>query len=275
MERTLYLDEKAGVEVLRDGPSIYVKEPNLAGRRIPARLIEHVVIIGNVKFEAGVITLFTENNIPITFMNKKGEEVALAIPFNHNNNHYHDQRKILEREKSIEYYRQWLESERRTMQLKVIKKLSKQVASVFIKHGFKEQDYQVFINRSIGMGNKKKKIIIKDIISNLMKEMILKSIISSNLDPHIGVINRRENFGLVLDIYYALEPESDLQAIQFLRSSEKKDYIYMSSTGLTVSKEGMRNILNRFENKKKIFNDFIEHILDGLFETMRNVKIMR
>ena len=105
MERTLYLNEKKGLEVLRDGPSVWVKEDGVAGRRIPARLIEHVIIMGNVRLDAGVITLFTENNIPITFMNNKGNEVALTIPFNHHyNTHYHDQRKILEKGKNIDYY---------------------------------------------------------------------------------------------------------------------------------------------------------------------------
>ncbi len=275
MERTLYLNEKKGLEVLRDGPSVWVKEDGVAGRRIPARLIEHVIIMGNVRLDAGVITLFTENNIPITFMNNKGNEVALTIPFNHHyNTHYHDQRKILEKGKNIDYYKQWLESERRKIQLKVIKKLSKGVARVFIKHGFKEQDYKDFIMRNIQVGEKKKKVV-DNIIGNLMREMILKSIISNGLDPHLGIINRRDNYGLVFDLFYAIEPEADLQAIQFFQTTKEKDYIYMSPTGLRIDKEGIKNIVHRFENKKKMVYDFIEHILDGYFETIRNIKVLR
>lgn len=275
MEKTLYLNEKDGLEVMRDGPSIWVKESGLAGRRIPARLIEHVIIVGNVRLEAGVITLFTENNVPVTFMNRKGGEVAYTIPFNHYYNaHYHDQRKILEREKGIIYYRQWLESERRKIQLKVIKKLSREVASVFIKHGFKEQDYKDFIMRNIQAGEKKKKIV-DSIVGNLMREMILKSIVSAGLDPHLGIINRWVNYGLVFDLFYAIEPEADLQAIQFFQSTKDKDYIYMSSTGLKIEREGIKNIVHRFENKKQLVHDFIENMLDGLFETMRYIKLLR
>ncbi len=275
MERTLYLNEKKGLEVMRDGPSIWVKEYGLAGRRIPARLIEHVVIMGNVKLDAGVITLFTENNVPITFMNNKGNEVALTIPFNHlNNARYHDQRKILEREKHIDYYKQWLESERRRIQLKVIKKLSKKVANVFIKHGFKEQDYKDFIMRNLQVGEKKKRIV-ENIIGNLMREMILKSIVSTGLDPHLGIINRRNNYGLVFDLFYAIEPEADLQTIQFFQSTKDKDFIYMSSTGLKIEKKGIKNIVHRFENKKSMVKEFIENILDGYFETVRSIKLLR
>ncbi|MBP9561544.1 MAG: CRISPR-associated endonuclease Cas1 [Syntrophorhabdaceae bacterium] len=276
MDRTLYINEKRGLEVTRDGPSIWVREDGLAGKRIPARLIGHVVIVGNVKLDAGVITLFTDNNVPVTFMNKKGDEIALTIPYNHQYNaHYHDQRQILERETSINYYKQWLASERRKIQLKVVKKLSRSVASVFIKHGFKEQDYQDFIIRNIKIGDKKKKNMVANVIGNLTREMILAGIFSAGFDPHIGIINRRENFGMVMDIFYAIEPEADLQTIQFFQSASDKDYIYMSSTGLAISKDGMRDIAQRFENKKRLVNEFIENILDGLFETIRNIKILR
>jgi len=275
MDRTLYLNEKRGLEVLRDGPSIWVKEYGMAGRRIPARLIGHVVIVGNVKLDAGAITLFTENNIPVTFMNRKGDEVALTIPCNHQcHAHYHDQRKILEKEIYISYYRQWLESERRKIQLKVVKKLSRQVASGFVKHGFKEQDYQDFIIRNIEGGDKKKKVVVEKVIGNLIREIILKSILSAGLDPHIGIINRRQDFGMVMDIFYSIEPEVDLQTIQFFQSIKDRDYIYMSSTGMTIAKDGMKDIVHRFENKKRLTVDFIEHIIDGLFETIRYIKTL-
>lgn len=276
MERTLYLNEKKGLEILRDGPSIWVREDGKAGRRIPARLIGHVVIVGNVKLDADSITLFTKNNIPVTFMDNKGNEVAFTIPNNlKGNNHYHDQKKILEKQKYIEHYRQWLESERRRLQLKVISKLDRKIARVYTKHGFKEEDYQDFIIRNLDDTNYKVVQLVKNIISNFMKELILASVLSSGLDPHIGIINRREDYGLVFDIFYAVEPEVHLQTIQFFYLAKYKDYIYMSSTGLSISKEGMKNIINRFENKKRLSIDFIEHIIDGLFETMRNIKIMR
>ncbi len=275
MDRTLYLNEKNSLVVLRDGPSIWVKEFGMAGRRIPARLIGHVIIVGNVRLDAGAITLFTENNIPVTFMNKKGEELALTIQCNHKGNaHYHDQRKILEKEIYINYYRQWLESERRKIQLKVVKKLSRQVASGFVKHGFKEQDYQDFVIRNIAGGDKKKKEVVEKIIGNLMRELILKSVLSAGLDPHIGIIHRRQDFGMVMDIFYSIEPEVDLQTIQFFQSNKDKDYVYMSSTGMTVARDGMKDIVHRFENKKKMVVDFIEHIIDGFFETVRFIKTL-
>ena len=133
MDKTLYILEKRGLEVLRDGPSIWIMENGKAGRRIPARLVSHVVIIGNVKMDAGTITLFTDNNVPVTFMSKNRGEIAVTIPHNHHlNSHSEEQKHLLARDGNIQRYNQWLQAERRRMQLKVVKKLSRQVSSIFI-----------------------------------------------------------------------------------------------------------------------------------------------
>ena len=57
MERTLYLNEKKGLVVMRDGPSLWIREKDKAGTRIPARLIDMVFIVGNIKMDAGTLML--------------------------------------------------------------------------------------------------------------------------------------------------------------------------------------------------------------------------
>ncbi|MFN3531862.1 MAG: CRISPR-associated endonuclease Cas1, partial [Candidatus Brocadia sp.] len=68
MDRTLYLNENTTLNVIRDGPSIVVKEGKKSGRRVPARMIQRVIITGNIKLETSLITLFTQNNVPVTFL---------------------------------------------------------------------------------------------------------------------------------------------------------------------------------------------------------------
>ncbi len=64
MGRTLYLNENKGLTVLRDGPSVWIKEDGKAGRRIPARLVGRVVVIGNLRLEAGVDNPFYAERYP-------------------------------------------------------------------------------------------------------------------------------------------------------------------------------------------------------------------
>jgi len=272
MDKTLYISEKKGLEVLRDGPSIWITEDGRAGRRIPARLVSHVVIIGNVRMDAGTITLFTDNNVPVTFMNRKGSEIAVTIPHNHHlNSHSEEQKHLLARDENIQRYNQWLLAERRRMQLKVVKKLSKQVASVFISKGFREQDYKDFITRFVSVGEKRWRIV-KEIVKNMLNEMVMKSILAADLDPHIGIFHRRDNFGFALDILHAMEPEADLQTVQFFKSDKNIELLTMTSTGLKLSREGMRDVVLRFENKKRLTTGLIDTVIDDFFAIMRTIR---
>lgn len=272
MDKTLYILEKRGLEVLRDGPSIWIMENGKAGRRVPARLVSHVVIIGNVKMDAGTITLFTDNNVPVTFMSKNRGEFAVTIPHNHHlNSHSEEQKHLLARDGNIQRYNQWLQAERRRMQLKVVKKLSRQVSSVFISKGFGEQEYKDFITRCASVGKKRWRII-NETVKNMLNEMVMKSILASDLDPHIGIFHRRDNFGFALDIMYAMEPEADLQTIQFFKSDKNMELLVMTSTGLKLTGDGMRDVVLRFENKKKLINGLIDVVIDDFFAIMRTIR---
>jgi len=271
-DKTLYISEKRGLEISRDGPSIWITEEGKAGRRIPVRLIGHVVIVGNVKMDAGSITLFTNNNVPVTFFNRKGNEVAVTIPHNHHlNSHSDEQKYLLARDENIQRYNQWLMAERRRMQLKVAKKLSRQVASVFISKGFREQDYRDFITRCSKTGDKRWRIV-KEVIRNMLNEMIIKSILAANLDPHIGIFHRRDNFGFALDILHIMDAEADLQTIQFFRADKDKSFLPMTSTGINLSSVGMKDIALRFENKMRFTSYLIDMVIDDFFAIMRTVR---
>lgn len=273
MDKTLYLTENRGLAVLRDGPSIWVKEDGKAGRRIPARLVSRVVIIGNLKMETGAITLFTENGIPVTYMNMHGKEVAVTIPYNHNlPRHYEEQKVFLETEENIQRFKRWALAKRRQVQIDTIKRLSRSIAAAFICRGFRERDYQEFINGYISVRQEQWKVI-SDIIGNLFREMIIGNLMKADLDPHMGVLHRRHNFGLALDICYIMGPEIDLQSIQFFRCSKECNFMIKGNQGWSVSKDGMKDIVHRFENRRKALKEMIEMILDELFGLMRELRV--
>lgn len=272
MDRTLYLNENRELTVFRDGPSIWVKENGKAGRRIPSRLVSRVVIIGNLRLEAGVVTLFTNNDIPVTFINHRGDAVAVAIPYNHHlPRHYEEQKVFLEAEGNIDRYKSWLYARRKKTQINVIKRISKGVAELFAKEGFREKDYQRFIERFKPFRDEQWKVIY-GIVNNLFREMIIGSILRADLDPHLGVLHRRHNFSLALDICQILEPEIEIQCIQFLRTDRGKGYMLKDRIGWSVSKEGIKEIIHRFENRRKQIHTTVERLIDDIFELMRELR---
>ncbi|NWF52864.1 MAG: CRISPR-associated endonuclease Cas1 [Nitrospirae bacterium] len=279
MERTLYLNENKGLRVFRDGPSVWIREEGKAGRRIPARLVGRVVIIGNIKLEAGVITLFTDNDIPVTFLNYRGDVVAVAMPYNHHlPRHYEEQKKFLETEENIERFRSWIYSKRKETQLSVIKRISKRTAEIFSEKGFKEKDYKKFIDelKPSHLTEEKFKSVYGT-VSNLFREMAIGCIVRADLDPHLGVYYRRHNFGFALDICHVLEAEIEIQTIQFLKIAKDKcqpkaEYIMKDSLGWLITKEGMRDIVHRFENRRKELQERVERLLDDVFELMRELR---
>lgn len=269
MGKTLYLAEKNGLKILRDGPSLYIIEDGKAGRRVPVNLIDRVVIIGGVDINSLVITLFTDNNIPVTFLNRRGEEIAVALTYNRNiSYYYHTQRIFLNSTENVERFKNIIKSWRHRIQLDVIRRLSKRLIINVNETGFTEKDYEKIID-ACGIKERHLYHQIHNIISGLFRELIISQVLKVGLDPHIGVLHRRHNFGFVLDIYHMLNPEEDMQAIQFLRNKNIKNLI----KGEDVSSEGIKEIVVRFENRKDWIINKIEQIFDDIFEAMRELKI--
>ncbi len=273
MDRTLYLNENKGLKVYRDGPSVWIKEEGKAGSRVPARFIGRVVIIGNVKIESGIITLFTDRDIPVSFINYSGESVAVALPYNDRlPRHYEEQKIFLKNEKNTLRFKNWAESRRKEIQLNVIKRLSKKIFYKFTKFGFREKDYLNIINQ-FRKCNLEQWQLVTGIISYLFREMVIGCLIRAELDPHTGILHRRHNFSLALDLCYIFEAEIDIQSIQFIKQASENNYFIKENKNWLVSKEGMKDIIHRFENRKNQIINITEQLIDDIFEMMRELRI--
>lgn len=272
MDKTLYLSEAKGLEVLRDGPSLWIKQESKAGRRIPARLVSRVIIIGNVRMDSGVITLFTENDIPVTLMDTKGDEVAVTVPYNHKLPRHREEQKIcLKNEECIKIFNLWLVSQRRRVQLSAVKRLSESKLATFRSIGFREKEYQDFIS-GYKRSTERRWLAVNSLVSNLFREMIIAALVKTGLDPHIGVLHRRHNFSLALDICHILGPEEDLQTIQFFAGGASKAYISENNDGVGGSKEAIKDIIHRFENRRRALLNMTEKIIDDYFDLMRDLR---
>lgn len=271
MGRTLYLNENSNLNVTRDGPSVWISWDNGSGQRVPARLVGRVIVIGNVRLEAGVITLFTENDIPMLFLNRAAGYAAVAMPYNHKlPKHYEEQKVFFETPKTVEKYKNWADIKRMNIQAKILARLNHPIAPKTM-YGFGEGNYQIILSKMKHCSEDKWNIMTS-IISNLFRLLIIEHLIKADLDYHLGIIHRRHNFGLALDICYIMGGEIDAQAIQFLRAGQDKGFIERIGNNLTVTDAGMKDIIQRFENRKDALSNMIEDIIDELFELMRELR---
>lgn len=271
MDRTLYLNEKKGLVVMRDGPSLWIREKDKAGMRVPARLVNMVFIVGNIRIDAGAITLFAENNTPVTLMNRQGEAVGVVMPYNnHLPDHYDEQKRFAERDENPEAFRRWIASMRRETQLGVIKKIDWDTAQRFFSKGFKEREYDDLINGRRRSKEEEWKTV-HNAARNLLLEMVIREIVTANLDPHMGIINKSCNFGFALDLYDILDPEADLLTCQFFVSCRWHDFISSAGKQRTLTKEGWKNIVHRFENRKKVIAGRLDSVIRGFFSLLRQV----
>jgi CRISPR/Cas system-associated endonuclease Cas1 len=273
MERTLYLNEKKGLIVMRDGPSLWIREKDKAGTRVPARLVNMVFIIGNIKMDAGTLTLFAENNTPVTFMNRRGEAIGVVLPYNHMlSDHHEEQRRFLQREENIEAFKKWIISHRREAQIAAMKKINWETAQDFLSKGFRELDYLEIVTSHRTSKETEWKTIY-GVVNNLIMEMIIREIIASNLDPHMGIINKNCNFGFALDLYRIMEPEADLMAIQFFTSCRWHGFVLSTEKKCILTKDGWKNVVHRFENRKDLIAGRLDIVLRGYFDLMRQAVV--
>lgn len=272
MDRTLYLSEGSGsILVRRDGPSVWVVAKERAGRRVPARLLGSVVVIGNVLLDAGAIRLFAEHAIPVVFLTRRADEVAVTIPYNHKlPTHYEEQKVFLENESKSGRYLRWVEAKRMILQVRAMRRLLPERARE-ISFGLGEGNYQALL-QSLKPHDEERWGIVSDIVGNLFRGIITERLIRADLDPHCGVMHRRHNFGLALDVCYILGAESDSQCLQLFRSSDAKRAFERSRGNLQLSDTGARCVIQRFENRRRAIHRLIELVIDELFELMRELR---
>lgn len=272
MGRTLYLNEcSSGLTVMRDGPSVLIKSIEIADRRIPVRLISRVIIIGSVRMDADIITLFAEHNVPVIFMTRNSEESAVAIPYNHRlAMHYEEQKIFLYSNQHISRYEHWANTKRMTIQLKVLKRLFKNT-KLKLNRDIGEGNYQLIL-KGLKPADEDRWIIVSEIVNNLLRGLIIEHLLKAGIDPHTGIIHRRHNFGMALDLCYIMGAESDIQSLQFFKDAKSEHYFERRHNRVEVSNSGMRDIIHRFENRKEALDNMIENIIDELFELMRELR---
>jgi CRISPR/Cas system-associated endonuclease Cas1 len=271
MDRTLYLSEKEKMTVITDGQSILVKEKAKADRRVPSRLIERVIIIGNVKLDSSSITLFTERSVPVTFLDNSGRVLATVMKYSEN---FRDrmayQYRFVADGSSLSEFREFAFSKRKNLMLYVIRDFNKTLWHIFVRKGFSEKDFRSFISKNI-KADERDRNVVSSFISGLLHETALKIIIANEFDPHFGIINRGKNFGFVKDFLFMMDAEKERQLLMFFRNKQGKEILRKTSSGLLIDEEFRLEIINRYENRLSLIKNEIEFIFDDFFKLIREV----
>jgi CRISPR/Cas system-associated endonuclease Cas1 len=283
MGRTLYINQSSRPVVLRDGPSVWVKEPHRAGRRIPARLISRVVIIGNVTLESGVINLFAERNIPVIFMNSRKKESAVMIPYNHRMPiQFGGQMILLDSRKNIRRFKEWASARRELLQLKLISKFRPRMGRYLRRKGLGNGNYQVILRRfrSVSMGRwsdqescEERWGAVKNLVKGLFVSMISEKLVRAGFDLNMGVIHQQRNLGFVLDLLYIMDAEIDLQTLQFFKVVRNRSLLHEKEGAWIVQDEGIRDIAVRFENRRKKTEALTAKIIREILSLIREASL--
>lgn len=243
-KRTLYLIERGnGTVVKRDGPSVLIERRFTAPVRIPGDYIDKVIIYGNVEIDAFSITLFSSKGAPILIIGRHGE-TSIVLPNTDEIKSYSKyQKMMLESEKLVEKFTTWINEKRIFNQKKVLSNMFKNIT---ISLDEKEENYYTMVNKI-----KPSEFLwemIRGIMKNFLSITILSKLINAKLDPHVGIINQNNNYGLVSDIYKTCEPISDLLTFQFFYADgANMDFIKNPE----LNSERLQMIVDKFEKKKK------------------------
>ena len=271
LDRTLYLTEKKGLIVKRDGPSVWIQEDGSAGRRIPARFINMVVVIGNIMMDTGVVSLFSEKNVPIMFMNVRCEEVAVTAPSQTKlEGRLNLQKRILEKQGGEQAYGAWARSKRRKTAFLTRSYYAERKEGLFAMAWRDIAEMEQTINYA----REQHRLVFNTafhIIDELAREMIISMLGKTRLNPDAGILSRNVQFGFAKDISFMISPEIEVQAAAFAFSARQEHFSVNNERSCVLSRKGMKKIVETFEENKIVLGKYIEDILSSYLRFTKRV----
>jgi hypothetical protein len=104
--------------------------------------------------------------------------------------------------------------------------------------------------------------------------MIMEHIIRAGLDPHFGFLHRWCDFGFAMDLCAMMEPEADLEAARFLKLPGGDSIFLPGRKSPSLTKEGMKELVRRFESRKASVGRHVDSIADSLLDLFRDYREM-
>ncbi len=269
MGRTLYLCESTkNIQITRDGPSIWIKDRDRAGYRVPVALIGRVVVIGNILLDTGAVTLFSESGVPVVFMSRLADEIAFATPVKGElPAHYLLQRSIAGDEAVRATFLVWKRNWQASFQKNVIKRLYSSLAAD-IRMNLQEGDYAEMLSY-LRPWDEAKWSIVMQFVDILLMGVVIEELHSAGIDPHPAIIRKQERYGLARDICDVLQPEIDIQSLQFFDSTIEKPSQDRKFQSSRLTEHAVKDIVHRFENRRLATQRMIAALIEDLILIMR------
>ncbi|MCP9453341.1 MAG: CRISPR-associated endonuclease Cas1 [Nitrospira sp.] len=208
MDRTLFLNERPGLSVRRDGPSLWIDQPGSAGRRVPVRLIRRVLIAGNVTLDTESLTVFAERGVPVTLLGRNGQAVAMVVScasglFARRGLQVGAIEYSSVRERIVSWLRAW----ERGRRLALAARLDSATAARWRCTGVRTVDYEQWVQR---LGRLRGAALRqRRLFHAAVGTLILDRIVEAGWDPHVGTIHRGEPLGFVKDCTMAIRADAD------------------------------------------------------------------
>jgi hypothetical protein len=208
MERTLFLNERAGMRVRRDGPSLWIERPGSSGSRVPVRLVRRVLISGNVALDADSLTVFARRGVPITLVSRDGEPLAMVVGCSGGLFARRGlQAGALEHPHVRERISAWLRARERGRQLALATRLDPATALQWRGQGVRPADYESWIHRQGRLRGAS--VRRRGMFHAAAGTVALDRIADAGWDPHLGVVHRGEPLGFVKDCATAIRADAD------------------------------------------------------------------
>ncbi|MCP9440382.1 MAG: CRISPR-associated endonuclease Cas1 [Nitrospira sp.] len=208
MERTLFLNERAGLRVRRDGPSLWIEQPGSAGSRVPVRLIRRVLIAGNVALDAESLTAFAERGVPVTLVGRNGQAVAMVVSCASGLCVRRGlQIGAMDHPSGRERISAWLRAWERGRRLALAARLDSATAARWRCLGVRTVDYEQWVQRlghQLGATPRQRRLL-----HAAVSTLILDRITERGWDPHIGAVHHGEPLGFVKDCAMAIRADTD------------------------------------------------------------------
>lgn len=261
------------MRVRRDGPSLWIREPGKAGRRVPARLVSRVVITGNIALEADAITLFAEQGIPVAFLRPTGDVRAVALAYDCKPGSIRERQRVLKEDDELRTRAlRWFESRLRSFRLEVLRAVSPSLASDAECRGLQEREYFGVLRTLVpDMGGAV--AAARAALRGFFNELIVEKTLRAGLDPHLGLVRTRENFGLCKDFAEILDPFCDMWTVRFMDTRRSEDLVLFNGPTARLTPKGHRKAAGEFEGQREAAEAKIELVLDDYFEVLREIQI--
>lgn len=256
MDRTLFLNERSGLRVSRDGPSLWIEQPGSAGRRVPVRLIRRVLIAGNVALDAETLTAFAERGVPITLVSRDGEPLAMVVGYAPGLFARRGlQAGALENPRVRERVSAWLRAWERGRQLVLATRIDPVTAARWRRDGVRPPDYEVWVQRQGRLRGAA--LRRRGLFHAAVSTLALDHIAEAGWDPHLGVAHRGEPLGFVRDCTDAIQADADRLWLESAKLA--------GGTGGALSAD----VAASFERQRPRLNRLLARLLDQYAELLQ------